>query len=298
MNPDFAEARLNLAALSLNNRDYKTAEENFRAVIQAAAEELRGVDRPRRRAARQQEDRGGRVAVQRGPEAGPVERPPATSTSGLLYQDYKDGQKPSLQKAQDYYRQFLSHANGSDLRLAPQGGREAHQGHRRNLRRPRRGGEDAGRGRGDAAQGRRAAEADGRADEEAGGRRRRAAGCERRLREKPTKRPATRAAAADEAAGNGAADRAPPRQPGKDAAGRRAPPRRRGDRRRGRRQGRRQEEARRSRSDGSLALHRRPTRAGSRRARCRKVPAAEPRVSEPCRTSGCLRPKPDSTPES
>jgi protein-L-isoaspartate(D-aspartate) O-methyltransferase len=29
------EARLNLAALSLNNRDYKTAEENFRAVLQA-----------------------------------------------------------------------------------------------------------------------------------------------------------------------------------------------------------------------------------------------------------------------
>src|SRR5581483_5380989 len=35
MNPNFSEARLNLAALSLNNRDYKTAEENFRAVVQA-----------------------------------------------------------------------------------------------------------------------------------------------------------------------------------------------------------------------------------------------------------------------
>ena len=31
---------------------------------------------------------------------------------GLLYQEYKDGQKPSLQKAQDYYRQFLGHASG------------------------------------------------------------------------------------------------------------------------------------------------------------------------------------------
>jgi tetratricopeptide (TPR) repeat protein len=28
---------------------------------------------------------------------------------GLLYQDYKDGQKPALHQAQDYYRQFLSH---------------------------------------------------------------------------------------------------------------------------------------------------------------------------------------------
>jgi hypothetical protein len=32
---------------------------------------------------------------------------------GLLYQDYKDNQKPALHKAQDYYRQFLSHATGS-----------------------------------------------------------------------------------------------------------------------------------------------------------------------------------------
>ena len=30
---------------------------------------------------------------------------------GLLYQEYKDGQKPSLQKAQEYYRQFLGHAS-------------------------------------------------------------------------------------------------------------------------------------------------------------------------------------------
>ena len=33
LNATFAEARLNLAALSLNNRDYNTAEENFRAVL-------------------------------------------------------------------------------------------------------------------------------------------------------------------------------------------------------------------------------------------------------------------------
>ena len=56
LNPNLAEARLNLAALSLNNRDYNTAEENFKARHPAAAEELRGLDRPGRRAARQQED--------------------------------------------------------------------------------------------------------------------------------------------------------------------------------------------------------------------------------------------------
>ena len=32
---------------------------------------------------------------------------------GLLYQDYKGGDKPVLQKAQEYYRQFLSKVNGS-----------------------------------------------------------------------------------------------------------------------------------------------------------------------------------------
>src|SRR3954462_10876748 len=34
MNPKLAEARLNLAVLSLNNRDYNTAEENFKAVLE------------------------------------------------------------------------------------------------------------------------------------------------------------------------------------------------------------------------------------------------------------------------
>src|SRR5678809_975368 len=33
LNPNFAEARMNLASLSLNNRDYNTAEENFKAVL-------------------------------------------------------------------------------------------------------------------------------------------------------------------------------------------------------------------------------------------------------------------------
>ena len=33
LDPSFAEARLNLAALSLNNRDYNTAEENFREAL-------------------------------------------------------------------------------------------------------------------------------------------------------------------------------------------------------------------------------------------------------------------------
>ncbi len=111
LNPKLAEARLNLAALSLNNRDYKTAEENFQAVLQHAAQELRGRHRPGRRAAREQEDRRGRGAVQAAQKLDPS-NPWSYFNLGLLYQDYKDGEKPSLQKAQDYYRQFLAKATG------------------------------------------------------------------------------------------------------------------------------------------------------------------------------------------
>jgi len=112
MNANFSEARLNLAALSLNNRDYKTAEENFRAVIQA---------QPRNYEA----SIGLGVALRGGKKIDEAEaqynsaqkldpsNPSSYFNLGLLYQDYKDGQKPSLQKAQEYYRQFLSKANGS-----------------------------------------------------------------------------------------------------------------------------------------------------------------------------------------
>ena len=140
---------------------------------------------------------------------------------GLLYQDYKDGQKPALHKAQDYYRQFLGHANDKTPDVVQARRREAHQGHRRNLRRPRRGREDAGRGRGDAEEGRRAAEADGRADEEAGGRR----GRRRRSKAKRRRSQGAAPAGARRLPAPGAGRRAtptsrPPRLPRDDQAGR------------------------------------------------------------------------------
>lgn len=112
MNPNFAEARLNLAALSLNNRDYGTAEENFRAVLQLMPKSYEAMI-------------GLGVALRGGKKIDEAETQynaaqkldPSNASSyfnlGLLYQDYKDGQKPALHKAQDYYRQFLSHASGS-----------------------------------------------------------------------------------------------------------------------------------------------------------------------------------------
>jgi len=112
MNPGFNEARLNLAALSLNNRDYKTAEENFRAVIQSQPKNYEAAI-------------GLGVALRGGKKIDEAEtqyneaqkldpsNPSSYFNLGLLYQEYKDGQKPTLQKAQGYYRQFLSHANQS-----------------------------------------------------------------------------------------------------------------------------------------------------------------------------------------
>ena len=112
MNPMFNEARLNLAALSLNNRDYKTAEDNFREVLKTQPKNYEAAI-------------GLGVALRGGKKIDEAEaqyneaqkldpsNPSSYFNLGLLYQEYKDGQKPQLQKAQGYYRQFLAKANGS-----------------------------------------------------------------------------------------------------------------------------------------------------------------------------------------
>jgi tetratricopeptide (TPR) repeat protein len=112
LNPNLAEARLNLAALSLNNRDYNTAEENFKAVIQLQPKNYEasiGLGVALRGNKKIDEAEAQYNAAQK--------LDPSAASSyfnlGLLYQDYKDGQKPALHKAQDYYRQFLGHATGS-----------------------------------------------------------------------------------------------------------------------------------------------------------------------------------------
>jgi tetratricopeptide (TPR) repeat protein len=112
LNPAYNEARLNLAALSLNNRDYKTAEENFQAVLQAQPknyEAMIGLGVALRGNKKIDEAEKQYLAAQ---ELDPS-NPSSYFNLGLLYQDYKDGQKPALQKAQEYYRQFLGKVNGS-----------------------------------------------------------------------------------------------------------------------------------------------------------------------------------------
>ena len=107
MDPELHEARMNLAALSLNYRDYPTAEENFRAVLTAQPKNYDGGHRPGRRAAREPQVRRGRAAVPGRPEAGPAERRTATSTSACSTRSTRASTRPTLQKAQQFYRDFL-----------------------------------------------------------------------------------------------------------------------------------------------------------------------------------------------
>jgi Tfp pilus assembly protein PilF len=112
LDPSFAEARLNLAALSLNNRDYATAEENFREALKMQPKNYEaaiGLGVAMRGNKKIDEAETQYLAAQKLDSSNPS----SYYNLGLLYQDYKDGQKPALHKAQDYYRQFLSHASTS-----------------------------------------------------------------------------------------------------------------------------------------------------------------------------------------
>jgi Tfp pilus assembly protein PilF len=106
-----AEARLNLAALSLNNRDYGTAEENFREALKMQPKNYEaaiGLGVALRGNKKIDDAESQYLAAQKLDSSNPS----SYYNLGLLYQDYRDGQKPSLHKAQDYYRQFLSHVGG------------------------------------------------------------------------------------------------------------------------------------------------------------------------------------------
>jgi tetratricopeptide (TPR) repeat protein len=108
-NPNLAEARLNLAVLSLNNRDYNTAEENFRKVLELQPKNYEaaiGLGVALRGNKKIDEAETQYKSAQKLDPSNPW----SYFNLGLLYQDYKDGQKPSLHQAQDYYRQFLGHA--------------------------------------------------------------------------------------------------------------------------------------------------------------------------------------------
>lgn len=106
MDPGLNEARMNLAAVSLNFRDYKTAEENFRAVLGAQPNNFEatiGLGVALRGNKKFEESEAQYLAAQKlNPNS-----PEPLYNLGLLYQDYRGGERTALQKAQAYYREFL-----------------------------------------------------------------------------------------------------------------------------------------------------------------------------------------------
>jgi Tfp pilus assembly protein PilF len=108
--PTLFEARLNLAAVSLKFRNYDIAEENFRAVLKAKPrnyEAIIGLG-VALRGNRKLDEAEAKYNEARSLDP---QRPDSYFNLGLLYQEYKGGSdKPMLQKAQSYYRDFLTRA--------------------------------------------------------------------------------------------------------------------------------------------------------------------------------------------
>jgi tetratricopeptide (TPR) repeat protein len=112
LDPELYEARLNLAAVSLRFRDYVTAEEQFKAVVSAQPrnyEAVIGLGVAQRGARKYDEAEQQYLAAQRVDPS----RADSYFNLGLLYQEYKGSERPTLEKAQQFYREFLSRANGS-----------------------------------------------------------------------------------------------------------------------------------------------------------------------------------------
>lgn len=109
--PELYEARLNLAALSLKFRDYTTADENFGAVLAA---QPRNYEAMMGRGVALRGNRKFDEAEQVYANAQQVDpsRPESYFNLGLLHQEYKGSERAMLQKAQEYYRQFLGRAGG------------------------------------------------------------------------------------------------------------------------------------------------------------------------------------------
>jgi tetratricopeptide (TPR) repeat protein len=117
MNPELYEARLNLAAVSLRFRDYKTAEQNFQAVVSANVpankyDAVIGYGVALRGNRKFDEAEQQYLAAQKLDPS----RPQSYYDLGLLYQEYRGTEKPMLLKAQQFYRDFLGHNPDAKLR--------------------------------------------------------------------------------------------------------------------------------------------------------------------------------------
>jgi len=114
--PALYEARLNLAALSLKFRNYEIAEQNLREVLKAKPknyEAVIGLGVALRGSKKFDE---AEAEYNRARQMEP-QRPEAYFNLGVLYQEYKGGSdKPMLQKAQGYYRDYLTRSQSAKMR--------------------------------------------------------------------------------------------------------------------------------------------------------------------------------------
>jgi tetratricopeptide (TPR) repeat protein len=119
MDPELHEARMNLAALSLNYRNYPVAEENFRTVVAAQPKNYEaaiGLGVALRGNKKFEEAEQQYLTAQRlDPQ-----HPDSYFNLGLLYQEYKGIDKPALQKAQQFYRDFIGRARSDSKRKEAQ----------------------------------------------------------------------------------------------------------------------------------------------------------------------------------
>jgi Tfp pilus assembly protein PilF len=108
-------ARMNLAALSLNYRDYTTAEQSFRAVLQQEPKNydaIIGLGVSLRGSGKVDEAEQQYTAAQ---TMDPQDAR-AYFNLGLLYQEYKGMEKTQLLKAQQFYRDFIQRSSGGAKR--------------------------------------------------------------------------------------------------------------------------------------------------------------------------------------
>jgi len=114
--PSLYEARLNLAALSLKFRNYDIAEQNLREVLKAKPKNYEAVIGLGVALRGNKKFDEAEAEYNRARQMEP-QRPEAYFNLGVLYQEYKGGSdKPMLQKAQGYYRDYLSRSQSPKMR--------------------------------------------------------------------------------------------------------------------------------------------------------------------------------------
>jgi len=114
--PALFEARLNLAALSLKFRNYEIAESNLREVLKAQPKNYEAIIGLGVALRGEKKFDEAEAEYNRARQQNP-ERSESYFNLGVLYQEYKgSSDKPMLQKAQTYYRDYLSRTQSPKMK--------------------------------------------------------------------------------------------------------------------------------------------------------------------------------------